>query len=241
MKPTMKTNRTSWPAAVLAPALALALAAFAASAADPAPGPGITDAQFDKALAAAAAEKEGPAFTTPLQSVAPRFREVPTAAEPGKPLWHKLTLNARGKKIDAVRFRVPEGEKRGMAWAFIPPANLTGWYILPTAGEMTGFKKFFRPDARKVLGAKAPEGAKQVYLQSLGAAHLKPGGEYLLWFRFRDDKPAPLYVTIALPPANVDADKLDEARIVKTLGLTREGSDLGATDLDAKADPAGAP
>ena len=233
----MKMNGTRWSVVVLG----LALAALTASGADPADGPGITDAQFDKALTAAAAETQGAAFTGPLQSVAPRFREVPVSAEPGKPLWHKVTLNGRGKKIDAVRFRVPEGEARGMAWAFIPPANLGGWYIIPTAGEMTGFTKFFRPGAQKVLGAKAPEGAKQVLLQSLGAAHLKPGGEYLIWFRFRDEKPAPLYLTIALPPGAEDADKFDEARIVKAIGLTRDGTDLGAVDLDPPAAPAGAP
>lgn len=233
----MKMKRTGWPAAVLA----LGLAAAVAWAADPAAESAISDEQFDKALAAAAAEKQGPAFTGPLQSVAPRFREVPVAPEPGKPLWHRLTLNGRGKKIDAVRFRVPEGEERGMAWAFIPPANLSGWYILPTAGEMNGFKKFFRPSAQKILGPKAPAGAKQVYLQSLSATHLKPGGEYLLWFRFRDDKPSPLYLTIALPPGGEDADQFDEARIVKTLGLTREGSDLGAIDLDPPAETTGTP
>lgn len=224
----MKMNAASWPVA----ALAVTVAALAA----PAAGGEITDAQFDTALAAAEAQKQGPAFTTPLQSVAPRFREVPVAAEPGEPRWHKLTLNARGRKIDAVRFRVPEGEKRGMAWAFLPPANLAGWYIIPASGEMDGgFKQFFRPGAQKVLGAKAPKDAKQVLLQSLGAAHLKPGGEYILWFRFRDEKPAPLYLTIALPPAAEDADNFDEAKIVKTLGLTSDGTDLGATDLDESA------
>jgi hypothetical protein len=204
-------------------------------AADPAAGPEITDEQFDKALTAAAAETQGAAFTGPLQSVAPRFREVPVSVEPGKSTWHKLTLNARGKKIDAIRFRVPEGEQRGMAWAFIPPANLGGWYIIPVSGEMKGFTKFFRPTAQRVLGAKAPEGAKQVLLQSLGAANLKPGGEYVMWFRFRDEKPAPVYLTIALPPAAEDADQFDEAKIVKVLGLTREGKELGAVDLDTPA------
>jgi hypothetical protein len=233
----MNRERNGWPVSVLASVLV----SFAASAGEPTPGAGVTDAQFDDALTAAAAQTQGPAFTGPLQSVAARFREVPASPEPGKPLWHKLTLNARGRKIDAVRFRVPEGEPRGMAWAFIPPANLTGWYIIPVSGEMTGFQKFFRPSAAKVLGAKAPEGAKQVLLQSLSAAHLKPGGEYLLWFRFRDDKPAPLYVTIALPPGATDADNFDEAKIVKTLGLTREGSSLEAVDLDPPAKPTRAP
>ena len=75
----MKMNAASWPVAVLA----VAVAALAAAAAEPGGGPAagraagnaITDAQFDKALAAAEAQKQGPAFTTPLQSVAPRFRE----------------------------------------------------------------------------------------------------------------------------------------------------------------------
>jgi hypothetical protein len=223
----------------LAAVLALALATFAASAAEPASGPGISDARLDKALTDAAAQTQGAAFTTPLQSVAPRFREVPTSREPGKPLWHKLTLNTRGKKLDAIRFRVPEGEGRGMVWAFLPPVNLAGWYIIPTAGEMEGFNTFFRPSAQKVLGAKAPEGAKEVLLQSLGAAHLKPGGEYLIWFRFRDEKPAPLYVTIALPPDAADADAFNEVRVIKTLGLTREGSTLGEIDLDRPAAPGG--
>ena len=230
----MKMNAVVWPAAVLV----LAVVTAAASAAEPAPAAGkaVTDDQFDEALAAAEAQKQGPAFTGPLQSVAPRFREVPVAAEAGKPRWHKVTLNGRGKKIDAVRFRVPEGEPRGMAWAFLPPANLAGWYIIPAAGEMdAGFQRFFRPGAQKVLGAKAPKDAKQVLLQSLGASHLKPGGEYLLWFRFKDEKPATVYLTIALPPGTEDADQFDEAKIIKTLGLKSEGADLGAVDLDEKA------
>ena len=76
----MKMNATSWPVSLLAVAVA-ALAALAAAAAEPgggtaagqAAGKSITDAQFDKALAAAEARKHPPAFTTPLQSVAPRF------------------------------------------------------------------------------------------------------------------------------------------------------------------------
>ena len=84
----MKMNAASWPVAVLAVAVA-ALAAAAEPGGGPAAGraagKSITDAQFDKALAAAEAQKQGRAFTTPLQSVAPRFREVPVAAEPGQP------------------------------------------------------------------------------------------------------------------------------------------------------------
>jgi hypothetical protein len=134
---------------------------------------------------------------------------------------------------------VPEGEPRDMAWAFIPPENLAGWYILAVAGETEGFKEFWRPGAMSVLGKKAPAGAKQVLLQTLGSSSLKPGGEYILWFRFRDEKPAPLYVAIGLPPAA--ETPLDQAAVTKALGLTRDGDDLGAVDSDAPATQPAAP
>ena len=219
----MMKNRIAW--LVM---LALTVNAFGAEPAEKE----ITDAQLDEALTAAAAQTQGEAFTKPLQSVAPRFREVPVSAEAGAARWHKVTLNGRGKKLDAVRFRVPAGEARGMVWAFVPPANLGGWYILPTAGEMQGFKKFFRPSAQKVLGKKAPEGSRQVLLQTLDAANLKPGGEYIVWFRFKDEKPAPVYLAIALPAGGEDVEEYDEGAVIKTLGLTAEGTELGEVDLD---------
>ena len=198
--------------------------------------PTVSDAQFDEALAAAEKQESGPSFTGPLQSVAPRFREVPVSTEPGKGVWHKLTLNTRGKKIDAIRFRVPEGEPRDLVWAFLPPETMVGWYILPTVGEMKGFQQFWPRSARGTLGKKAPAGVDQVMLQSLGAKHFKPGQEYLMWFRFKDDKPArPLHLAIALLPAAADLEDQEEAAVVKGLGLTREGDDLTAVDLDAAA------
>ena len=46
-------------------------------------------------------------------------------------------------------------------------------------------------------------------------------------------------MTIALSPDAADADAFNEARIIKTLGLTREGSTLGEIDLDPTAAPSG--
>ena len=224
-----------WTVLLLVWTLALPAVAQESTPATPATQPVITDAQLDEALTHAFAETSGPRFVEPLRSVAPRFREVPVSTQPGAAQWHKVTLNARGRQLDAIRFRVPEGEPRAMAWAFIPPANLGGWYILPLSGEMEGFKEFWRPSAQRVLGKKAPAGAKQVLLQLLPASSLKPGEEYILWFRLKDANPAPLYVTIALPPADENAEPLSEPEVVKTLGLTPEGDDLGAVDLDAPA------
>src|SRR5688572_3939536 len=193
-----------WKIVLFAAALVLARPARAQEAqptTQPTTQPVVTDAQFDEAMTRAFAETTGERFAEPMRSVAPRFREVPVSTEAGKALWHKVTLNSRGRQLDGIRFRVPEGEARDMAWAFIPPANVGSWYILPTSGEMEGFKQFFQPGIESVLGKKGPAGAKKVILQSLPAANLKPGGEYILWFRFSDDKPAPLYVAITMSPA----------------------------------------
>jgi hypothetical protein len=203
-------------------------------AADPTTNPAadVIDAQLDAALTAAEAAKEGEAFAGPLQSVAPRFREVVPTTQAGQATWHKVMLNARGKKLDAVRFRVPEGEPRDLVWAFLPPPTLATWYILPTTGAMDGFKQFWRANASTVLGNKAPPGASRVLLQSLPAKNLKPGGEYLLWFRFKDEKPTPLYLAVGLLPASPNVVDQGQAGVIKGLGLTRQGDDLGVVDLD---------
>jgi len=210
-------------------ACAVALAAEPASH----PAADVTDAQLDAALTAAEAAKEGEAFTGPLQSVASRFREVVATTQPGQAMWHKVTLNARGKKLDAVRFRVPEGEPRDLIWAFLPPPTLAGWYILPTTGAMDGFTQFWRSNASTVLGKKAPPGASRVLLQSLPAKNLKPGGEYLIWFRFKDEKATPLYLAVGLLPSSQHLDDQEQAAVIKGLGLTAQGDDLGVVDLDA--------
>ena len=208
-----------------------------ALAADPAthPAADVTDAQLNAALTAAEAAKEGEAFTGPLQSVAPRFREVVATTQPGQAAWHKVTLNTRGKKLDAVRFRVPEGEPRDLVWAFLPPPTLASWYVLPATGAMDGFTQFWRANASTVLGKKAPPGANRVLLQALPAKNLKPGGEYLLWFRYKDETPAPLYLAVGLLPASPDVVDQGQAGVIKGLGLTRQGDDLGVVDLDAPA------
>lgn len=237
--------RTMFPARMALWTIALLACASAGRAvAEPATQPSsanVTDAQFDEALAAAAAEKEGPKFTEPLQSVAPRFREIPITTEPGKAAWHKLTLNARGKAIDAIRFRVPVGEPRDLVWAFMPPATLTGWYILPTTGTMNGFTQFGRPSAQSVLGKAAPPGVSRVLLQSLAATNLEPGAEYIVWFRFKDEKPAPLHLAIALLPAAADLSDQEDQAVIKGLGLKRQEEPLHVVDLDVPATQPGTP
>src|SRR5687768_8674038 len=77
----------------------------------------ISDETFDAALTKAAAAEPGSAdFLAALQSVAARFSVVEPATQPASGAWRDVALNTRGKKVDAFRFRVPEGEKRDLFW-----------------------------------------------------------------------------------------------------------------------------
>src|SRR5688500_16518642 len=80
----------------------------------------VTDQQFDAALSTAfeILEKDPTKFVATLQPVAARFDVVEPALETKDATWRPVTLNARGKKLDAFRFTVPAGEPRDLVWAF---------------------------------------------------------------------------------------------------------------------------
>src|SRR5687768_12208134 len=86
--------------------------------------PAVSDEAFDAALETSAAAKAGtPEFVTPLQSVASRFTSIEPATQPASGAFRDVQLNTRGKKVDAIRFRVPEGEKRDLFWAVAFPKS----------------------------------------------------------------------------------------------------------------------
>src|SRR3712207_575813 len=112
-RPLAKRSSVARPALLGFAVFTLVLgAARAARAEEPAAGE-LTDAAFDAALAEAyGAKPDGKGFIPAVQKAAPRFRLLDAATEPGKGEWTVVTLNARGKRIDGVRFRVPEDERR---------------------------------------------------------------------------------------------------------------------------------
>ena len=200
-------------------AAVLALVVSVLARADEKPEP--NDQAFDAALEKAAAAKLGEAeFRDALRSVASRFPAVEASTELGKGEWAELKLNARGKKVDAIRVRTPAGEKRDLVWAFTQPKSLDRWYILPVEGEMEGFRNFWKAEGAALFGKDAPAelAQRRGFVQTLDARRLEPDKEYLIWFVFEDDQPAPTWVTLSfLPPGK--SGSVNAAS--KSLGLPR--------------------
>jgi hypothetical protein len=196
------------------------------------PAADVSDAAFDRALAdAAAAERGQAAFVAALQSVAPRFTVIEPATAPGQAAWQKVELNARGKRVDAVRFRVPDGPRRDLLWAFAHPPGMSVWYIAPAAGRPgTGFRNFQKTDLPDLFGDAPPPGITAGVVQTLSGKHLEPGREYLLWFTFEDETPHTLYLTLALLPTTGDPTAKAAA---EALGLPRPVASSGDRDAEA--------
>ncbi|MEQ2010459.1 MAG: hypothetical protein ABMA26_27040 [Limisphaerales bacterium] len=145
----------------------------------------------------------GQAFARAAQAAADAFTKVELKDSGSTEQFVRVTLNQHGTGFDGIRFIVPKGEARDLAWAFAGlqrnvPSN---WYILPRAGEMKGFRQFFRggPGMKGVPWEETVV-PFSVYLQPLSGGELKPEQEYLIWFNFYDQRPKDLYVLLKLVP-----------------------------------------
>jgi len=233
-----------WSSSAAMVLLTVVLAAPHLRAADPATRPAttqaavISDAAFEQALdRAMILQQHDRTFEEIIQSVAPRFPLVTVGTEPGQCVWNKVTLNRLGKQVDAFRFRVPAGARRDLLWCFLCNDLRYEWYILPISGRMTGFRGNFYYKPEMILGDRTPKGSKDLSLQSLDAANLQPGGEYLIWFDFRGKKPMPMYVALNLLPAAPDATIESPEHITRVLGLSPVGDPIAAIAVEATTQP----
>lgn len=166
-------------------------------------------------------EATATAFTLATQNAAEAFSVIELKESGSTEGFVKVVLNKRGTKFDGIRFTVPKGAARDLAWAFAyaPQDRPDFWYILPRAGEMNGFSKFFRPSSG-IKGApwKDANETYAVFAQPLGGGQLKPDKEYLIWFTFQSVLPKNLYVMIKLVPVGTDINS--SAAIHTALGLS---------------------
>jgi hypothetical protein len=183
----------------------------------------IFDAALDKAMSGPVGEED---FQAALRSVAPRFPRVETSTGVGKATWTELKLNGRGRKVDAIRVRTPAGASHDLVWAFSLPTSVDRWYILPVEGKLKqGFRNFWKASPIELFGKEFPAEVDRGVIQMLDARHLEPDKEYLLWFVFKDEKPARTWVSIAfLPPGKSGSAKA----AAKSLGLPRAVHDSKA-------------
>jgi len=158
-------------------------------------------------------EEETPAngrqFEEATQAAADAFTKVELKESGSTEKFLQVMLNQHGTGFDGIRFTVPKGEARDLAWAFAGlqrniPSN---WYVLPRTGKMKGFRQFFRggPGIRDVPWEESVT-PYQVFVQPLTGGELKQEQEYLIWFQFYDQRPKDLYVMLKLVPVGTPID-----------------------------------
>lgn len=111
----------------------------------------------------------------------------------GAPVWMAGTFNTDavvidGKRFAGFRFKAQRPAKDvDFVWGFQPTDNVEGWFIEAENGEFTGFCEY----GPRLKAIKGP----QVWTQPLLAERFQDGGEYLIWFAFKDAKPAEIRFT----------------------------------------------
>ncbi len=160
-----------------------------------------------------------------LRPVAKDFAEIQAGDERGKANWQKVVLNRAGKRMDGLRFRIPDGPPRSLYWATILPegGNPDDWRLFAPKGEVNGYmtRKMERPERF----ANLPEiGVKPATLitQRLLADRLETGKDYAIWFHFTSTEPVELWVAMNLLPQSEG-----DLRTVDALGLKQKA--LNAT------------
>jgi WD40 repeat protein len=159
-------------------------------------------------------------FQALRQAIGPVVAQLPdvtphTGKQPAK--WHRLTVNRDGSRFAVVKFQSPLKKDADMEWAFITP-HMTNWYILPLEGTMKGFKNFSRVQNIRVKGAQLPEKQTMTF-QRLTGGELKPGREYLLWFRYNTTERVDLQLCLHLSEAGTHKDVNNATDIARAMGI----------------------
>ena len=175
-------------------------------------------------------------FQALQEAIGPVVEELPAVTpHTGKqpPKWHRLKVNRDGSQFAVVKFQSPLKKDADLEWAFIAP-GMTNWYIMPLEGTMKGFKNFTRMQNIRVKGAQLPENQTMTF-QRLTGGELKPGREYLLWFRYKTAKPADLQLCLHLSETGTHKNVNKAADIARAIGIKTPFDYSTATNIPLKS------
>ena len=130
--------------------------------------------------------------------------QIVSAGDGSAPLeFQRITLNKLGQGFDGIRFKTPPGERNcDLDWEFVYSrgGSLLGWFIVPKEGTLEGFTTLESFDRPRIPGLDTPSKYRLI-VQPLHGGRLQPGKEYLIWFAFRNERPADILVRLELTPA----------------------------------------
>lgn len=164
-----------------------------------------------------------------LQESFAKFQHLePRKADDGFPALQTITLNEKpviveGKRYDGFSFTARRGgedpTQQSLVWGFCQPPNVESFFIAPEAGTMDGFTHFhhFLKDRMPRFKQAEPKAYARIIVQSLDGGRLVEGKKYLIYFAFRDDKPATFTASFGF----TDLADEDAATLARALGADK--------------------
>ncbi len=166
-----------------------------------------------------------------LEIVRARIATLPvldTSSRPGAPNFTIVRLNAPpilavAERYGAVRVTCPPGKPLSLAWLFSDTTNIDEYGMVSREGMRLEqeFKRFIMPASasadpeqeragRSSFALPRPWDLVEVHVLGVPARLLKPGGEYVIWFRFSDARPTDLLLAASFvdPAARLESADL---------------------------------
>lgn len=166
-----------------------------------------------------------------LEIVRARIATLPVlepSVEAGAPKFVVTRLNAPpiltvGERYGAVRLTCPPDKAVSLAWLFSDTTNIDEYGLVSREGVRLEpeFSRFIHaatadPDPERELAGRRtsslprPWDIFQLHMLGVPARVLKPGGEYIIWFRFSDQRPTDLLLALTFldPAAKLETEDL---------------------------------
>ena len=130
-----------------------------------------------------------------LQLAAGELAEIGVGSDPQPFQWHEVNMNLTKDRVDAVRFKLPEGGPMDLLWTVVFPPNLNDCQITPVAGDL--------PDAQvRYISVYPDQQTGEITVaRVLEGPSLKPGQEFLMWLSFRNENAAKVSMSLTAFPA----------------------------------------
>ncbi len=178
------------------------------------------------------------AFLEVIRARAATLPVLETSAEAGSPKFTVVRFNAlpivaAGERYGAIRVVCPPDKPLSLAWFFSDTMNIDEYGLLsPTGARLeVGSTRFIHPatasadpdlerGGRHASSLPRPWDIFQLHVLGVPARLLKPGGEYLIWFRFADQRPTDvlLAATFLDPTAKLEPVDLPPIFALPSLG-----------------------
>lgn len=157
-----------------------------------------------------------------IRGLAAQAPMLETITGPGAPKYQVIRLNAvpqeyEGDRYGVVRFKLPPGEGYTLAMLFADVGNIVEYEIMlaskgaiPVRGNTRLIHPAFAEHDHEVdaeladLTLPKPWDHFELHLLGFAPDLLKPGEEYLIWFRFADKQPADILLAAMLLKGAVD-------------------------------------